>query len=307
MSDSVLIVDDEPVNIQVLASALGDAYELRFATDAGRALALAASTRTDLILLDVVMPVVDGFELLRRLKADPATAAIPVIFVTAMHDTRDEERGFALGAVDYITKPVSPPIVRARVRTQLELKRQRDLLERRALCDGLTGIANRRRFDEELERAWRSRERARQPLSLLLLDVDHFKQYNDHYGHGSGDDCLVRLAGALEHAFARAGELAARVGGEEFAVLVPDDEVARHARRLLQSVQALAVPHARSDASPIVSVSAGALAALPREDQPPRALLERADRLLYAAKQAGRNRCAYESLGEEETKFMLPI
>jgi diguanylate cyclase (GGDEF)-like protein len=229
MRDSVLIVDDEPVNIHVLAAALGDAYELRFATDAARALELAASTRTDLILVDVLMPGLDGFEMVRRLKADPATVAIPVIFVTAMHDQRDEEQGFALGAVDYITKPISPPIVRARVRTHLELKRQRDLLERRALCDGLTGIANRRRFDEELDRAWRSRERARSPLSLLLLDVDRFKQFNDHYGHGSGDDCLVRVAGALAHTFARTGELAARVGGEEFAVLAPDDEVARHA------------------------------------------------------------------------------
>ncbi len=184
--------------------------------------------------------------------------------------------------------------MRARVRTHIELKRQRDLLERHARCDGLTGIANRRRFDEELLRAWRSAERAQRPLTLMLLDVDHFKQYNDHYGHGPGDECLKRVAAALDTTFARAGDFAARVGGGEFAGLAADGEGELHARRLLESVAALKIPHPRSDAGDWLSVSAGALASIPSAERPPQLMLEHADRLLYQAKHGGRNRCVFE-------------
>src|SRR5438445_4562689 len=197
----VLIVDDEPANVHSLAEALGACYDLRFATDGTRALELAGSIAFDLILLDVVMPGMDGFAVLRALKAESATAPVPVIFVTSMGEVADEEQGFDAGAVDYITKPVSAPLVRARVRTHIELKRQRDQLERRALIDELTGIANRRHFDEALDRRWNHALRAQLPLLLVLVDVDHFKQFNDHYGHGAGDDCLKRIAGVLDREF----------------------------------------------------------------------------------------------------------
>lgn len=296
---SVLIVDDEPANVRVLAEALQGAYELRFATGGERALALVARHAVDLVLLDVVMPGLDGFELLRRLKAEPATREIPVIFVTARDEVGEEERGFDAGAVDYITKPISPAIVRARVRTHLELKRQRDLLEQRALIDGLTGIANRRRFDEEwTRRAARAFEQG-QPLRLLLIDIDHFKDYNDHYGHGPGDDCLRRVAGALQAACAHSADLAARYGGEEFVAILddaPDRDVAAHAQRLLAAVRELDLPHARSSAAPRVSVSIGALERAPgcRDG---RDLLESVDRLLYEAKRGGRNRCVLADAG----------
>jgi diguanylate cyclase (GGDEF)-like protein len=292
----VLIVDDEPANVHSLAAALGGNYDLRFATDAARALELAASVAFDLILLDVVMPDMDGFDVLRRLKADEATRAVPVIFVTSMGEVADEELGFALGAVDYMTKPASAPLVRARVRTHIELKRQRDLLEQRALVDQLTGIANRRRFDEVLEQRWRHALRDNTPLLLVLIDVDLFKQYNDHYGHAAGDDCLKRIAGVLHTTFAQAGELAARIGGEEFALLLPGGNVSSRVLQLLHGVHELQLAHACSSAGAWVSVSAGAIETVPKRDASSRALLEAADQLLYQAKRTGRARCVYSTL-----------
>jgi len=297
----VLIVDDEPANIHGLAEALGGSYDLRFATSGERALELAGAVAFDLILLDVVMPGLDGFEVLRRLKELEATRAVPVIFVTSKDDVADEERGFAFGAVDYITKPASAPIVRARVRTHTELKRQRDLLEQRALVDQLTGVANRRGFDEALERRWQAALRERVPLLLMLLDVDHFKQYNDHYGHGAGDDCLRRIGALLGAQFAQPGQLAARVGGEEFALLLPGGDAAQHAQRLLGAVRDLAIPHAHSSAGPRVSISVGAIELIPSEAASPRTLLERADQLLYEAKRAGRARCVAQQAQGAQT------
>ena len=292
----VLIVDDEPANVHSLAAALGSSYDLRFATDATRALELAAHVPFDLILLDVVMPNMDGFDVLRRLKADENTRAVPVIFVTSMGEVADEELGFTLGAVDYITKPASAPLVRARVRTHIELKRQHDLLTQRALIDELTGIANRRRFDEALEQRWRHALRDDKPLLLMLIDVDLFKQYNDHYGHAAGDDCLKRIAGVLHTKFTGAGELAARIGGEEFALLLPGGDVPAQARRLLQGVRDLQLAHACSSAGAWVSISAGAIETIPKADASGRALLEAADQLLYQAKHGGRARCVYTTL-----------
>jgi diguanylate cyclase (GGDEF)-like protein len=296
----ILIVDDEPANVHVLADALRGLYDLRFATDAVRALEVAQAQPVDLVLLDVVMPGMDGFELLRRLKAEPRTQHVPVIFVTAMDETGDEERGLNLGAVDYLTKPIRPAIVRARVRTHVQLKTQRDLLERSAMIDGLTGIANRRRFDEELERRWRDARRNNSSLSLMLVDVDHFKQFNDNYGHGAGDECLRRVAGAIDAGFSRAGDLAARYGGEEFAVLWQGGNGAVAVQRMLQAIRALAIPHKASSAGDVVSASAGAVEAVPRAEDSPRQVLEEADRLLYAAKQGGRNQCVHVNLASGE-------
>lgn len=291
----VLIVDDEPINIEVLVEAL-EGFELSFATDGNRALELAASTRPDLILLDVVMPGMDGYDVLRWLKSEPRTQNIPVIFVTAMSEVGDEERGLAFGAVDYITKPISPAIVRARVRTHIELKRQRDLLEEHAAMDGLTGIANRRRFDQELARVWRSAERDGFPLTVMLIDVDHFKRYNDHYGHSPGDECLRRVARALDEAFSRGYDLAARYGGEEFAVLVGGDHGPGQVLRVLRAVRALEIPHAGSEASVFVSVSVGGLTVAPQPGSIAETSLSQADALLYAAKGAGRDRGEYHNL-----------
>lgn len=302
----VLIVDDEPANIHNLAEALGDGFDVRFATDATRALDLARSFAFDLILLDVVMPDIDGFETLRRLKADAATHSVPVIFVTSMDEVADEERGFALGAVDYITKPVSAPLVRARVRTHIELKRQRDLLERRALVDELTGIANRRRFEEVFEARWRTALDDGSALLLAVIDVDHFKEYNDCYGHGAGDECLRRIAGAMAAAFPRGDQLAARIGGEEFALLLPGNDGKAQIERLLQAVRALRIPHAPAAGRDRISISAGAIRTIPTTAESTHALAEAADRLLYEAKRAGRNRGEYDDRVDDSRMSILP-
>jgi diguanylate cyclase (GGDEF)-like protein len=301
----ILIVDDEPANVHVLAEALAGLYDVRFATDAARALALATAEPVDLILSDVVMPGMDGFELLRRLKADPALQHVPVIFVTAMDEIDDEERGLLLGAVDYITKPIRPAIVRARVRTHIELKTQRDLLEQRALIDGLTGIANRRRFDQELDARWRAAQRSATPLSLVLIDVDHFKQFNDSYGHGAGDDCLRRVAGAIAACCSRSGDLAARYGGEEFALILPGAAAEPQLRRLLQSIRGLGIPHRASSAADVVTASVGVVEVVPQAAATAQQALEQADRQLYAAKQEGRNRCIHLRLADGERRVLF--
>lgn len=292
----VLVVDDEPINVQMLAEVLTETCDVRFTTDGRRCGELARELAVDLILLDLQMPELDGFAVLAELKADPATRDIPVIIVTAMDAIDDEEAGLSAGAVDYITKPISPPIVRARVRTHIELKRQRDTLRDLAALDGLTGIANRRRFDERLEQRWRQALRNGSGLCLMLADVDHFKQYNDHYGHGPGDDCLRQVARVLLSCSSRPEDLVARYGGEEFALIVDLDDGPPVAENVLGTVAMLAIPHARSSVGPIVSLSIGVIAGHPQPEQSPESLLAAADQLLYQAKHEGRGRAVYRRL-----------
>jgi diguanylate cyclase (GGDEF)-like protein len=295
----LLIVDDQPANVRVLAEILKAEHELTFATHGEMALQRAAAGDVDLVLLDVVMPGMDGFEVCRRLKEDPRTASLPVIFVTVSDEMEDEARGFDLGAVDYITKPVKPPIVRARVRTHLELKQARELLEEMAWVDALTGIPNRRRFDAALESEWQRASRAGRPLSIALLDVDFFKKYNDTYGHARGDDCLRAVAGALSGSVLRPGDLVARYGGEEFGILAPETD-ADGMRLLVESLVArvadLGIDHRTSQCAAHVTVSVGAVTLQPAPSQAPAAALEAADRLLYQAKAGGRARGVHDDL-----------
>lgn len=292
----ILIVDDESANIQSLAGALGGSgpdapYSLRFAKTGEQAVLMAHSAQPDLILLDVVLPGMNGLATLAKLQADPLTHGIPVIFVTARDEIDEEASGLELGAVDYITKPFSPAIVRARVRTHLELKRQREFEAQRARVDGLTGIANRRAFDEHMQRYLAMPASQLMPgfLKLLLIDVDYFKRYNDRAGHGAGDECLRQLARSLQQCFERNHELVARLGGEEFAVLIQGGSLIQHAQRALDAVAALGLNHPDSPLGPRVTISVGALERSSESD--PEALLQAADVLLYQAKQQGRNRC----------------
>ncbi len=293
LRQTVLIVDDEPANIQVLSGILGDEVAILFATHGEEALRIAQSGRPDLVLLDVMMPGMDGYAVCAALRAAPETRDVPVIFVTALGDDADEARGLQAGAIDYITKPVSPPIVRARVRNHLDLKRCRDVLGRLSTLDGLTGIANRRRFDEALENEWRRGQRSGEPLSVLLGDIDCFKAYNDRYGHLAGDECLRRVARAIEGNVRRPADLAARWGGEEFAVLLPEtghDGALRVAEKLRAAVEALALPHKASTAAQVVTLSLGAGTLIPDPGLPPADLVQLADDGLYNAKRGGRNR-----------------
>ena len=298
----VLIVDDQPLNIQVLAQALVNEYQVKAATDGQTALKICQmAAKPDLILLDVLMPEMDGHELCRLLKNDAATRDIPVIFITAKNEALDEEYGFKLGAVDYITKPFSTVIVQARVRTHLTLKRNIDLLESLAFLDGLTGIPNRRRFDKELRSEWNRALRGQSPLSLLIADVDYFKKYNDHYGHGPGDEVLRKIARAIKASVQRTGDLVARYGGEEFVVLLPATDrrgVYRVAQRIQENIKALGIPHLHSPVAEQVTISLGGYTLVPGAGGCNELLLERADKLLYQAKQSGRNRLSYASEGE---------
>jgi diguanylate cyclase (GGDEF)-like protein len=289
----LLVVDDQPANIQAIYQAFSADHQVLMATGGEQALKLAATKQPDLILLDVVMPGMDGHEVCRRLKADAATRDIPVIFVTAHSDEAAETQGLALGAVDFISKPVNPAIVRARVKTHLTLKAQADLLRQWVYIDGLTGVRNRRGFDEQLATEWGRSVREGSALSVILLDVDFFKRYNDHYGHQAGDACLRAVAGFLRQALKRPGDLVARYGGEEFACLLPGtalEGALAFARQLGAGVEALALAHAQSAVSPVVTVSLGVCTASGNEPGSAEALLRRADAQLYAAKAAGRNR-----------------
>jgi diguanylate cyclase (GGDEF)-like protein len=296
---TVLVVDDTPDSLALIRTVLGTEHRVLTAADAEDATRVARQEEPDLIMLDVRMPGVDGYQLCIQLKADPVTREIPVIFVTAMDEEREEAKGLELGAIDYITKPLSPPILRARVRNHIDLKRQRDQLRRLSAVDGLTGLANRRAFGEALEKEWRSAIRRNTAISLLMTDVDDFKQFNDAYGHLAGDDVLRRVAKGLSGAVMRPADMVARYGGEEFVVLLPDtgaNEAALVADRLMMAVRRLAIPHEHSRGWQFVSVSVGLASARPSRDMGQNELLDLADRMLYQAKNSGRNRVVTANL-----------
>ena len=288
----ILIVDDERFNLNTLHGLLKDDHKIMVATHGEQALKAALTGRPDLILLDITMPDMDGYEVCRRLKADPLTMGVPIIFITGLVDAEDETRGLELGASDYITKPFNLSVVRARVRTQLRLKQQSDLLESYAFRDGLTGLANRRAFDDRAAAEWNRCMRSGLPLSAIMIDVDHFKLYNDHYGHAQGDDCLRRVAAALELRTQRPGDMVARYGGEEFVVLLPETDHAAAltvGEALRGAVEATGMAHLASKVTDHVTISVGVATTVPSDLGSVAALLQAADAMLYACKAAGRN------------------
>ncbi|WP_137939939.1 diguanylate cyclase [Chitinivorax sp. B] len=291
---TILIVDDEPANIEALASSLEELYEVQFALSGQEALARARmSPQPDLILLDVIMPEMDGFAICRLLKVDRRTVDIPVIFVTALANPDEEAKGFDCGAVDFIIKPFKDVVVQARVRNHLEIKRTRELLQRLAVTDSLTGLANRRHFEDALAHEVNRQRRRRGDLALVLIDVDFFKQYNDYYGHPAGDYILKTLAEALSSTLRRPADLIARIGGEEFACLLPETELAGAmavAERIRSNIEALAMPHIHSSVAPYVTVSLGVAIVDSAEPDASAKLYKLADAQLYKAKQRGRNR-----------------
>jgi len=287
----LLVVDDQPINIQALYHAFAADHQVLMATSGEQAIAICREKQPDLVLLDVVMPDIDGYEVCRRLKADATTCDTPVIFVTAHEDEAAKTQGLDVGAVDFISKPINPRIVRARVRTHITLKTQSDLLRQWAFIDGLTGISNRRGFDERLNTELRRCARSQNPLALMLVDVDHFKRYNDRYGHQAGDDCLRRVAAALQTTMRRAGDFVARYGGEEYACIVTDTEwvhVVERAQVLEQYVRTLGIEHLDSDVDRVVTVSIGVAGWNSLNPIDANALIAAADTQLYTAKREGR-------------------
>lgn len=297
---TVLVVDDTPANLSLMSSLLKDTYKVKVANNGERALEIAQSdTPPDLILLDIMMPGLDGYEVCRRLKALESTKDIPIIFITAMADVENESMGFALGAVDYISKPFNKTVVKARIRVHMQLKRQSRLLENLVFMDALTEIPNRRALDQTLAQEWARSVRSGQPLSYLLIDIDLFKQFNDHYGHGSGDECLARVAKALHSCVQRPGDCLGRYGGEEFAAILANtdlDQALQVAQYLHTSIAALQIPHAHSAVAPQITISVGVATTRPDADQNSKLLSETADRMLYAAKHGGKNTTRYQRL-----------
>ena len=307
----ILIVDDEPSAIQILGMALEGLGDLCFATRGEDALALMAEEAIDLVLLDARMPGMDGFQTCKVLHRDYPD--IPVIFVTAASESGNEIRALGAGAMDFITKPIHAQIARARFGVHLQLKAQADLLRTLSSLDPLTGIPNRRTLDERLTLEWRRAQRHQHPLSLLMIDIDHFKAYNDRYGHTLGDDCLRQVAKTIAHNVSRADDFVARYGGEEFVILLAGSTLAEAgvlAEKIRLAIKDLAIPHDRSSTGPYVTLSIGVANLVPQfprqgeHSAPPSPvnplaspglqlaseLLDRADKALYAAKDSGRNR-----------------
>ena len=289
----ILVVDDQAVNIRLVGELFKSDCEVFMAMDGEQALAQCDAVLPDLILLDLIMPGMDGHEVCARLKANVNTRDIPVIFLSAQREESDEAYGFELGAVDYVTKPFNQTILRARVRTHLMLKRQADQLKSFALVDGLTGVANRRRFDEDLGSHWLQCVRDQAPLSLIMMDVDYFKRYNDHYGHQMGDECLRQIVQAAKQSLRRPHDLFARYGGEEFVCLLPRTDASgacELAGQMMARIRALNIPHAQSEVDQIVTVSIGVATGRPYQNIDPQSLLKLADQQLYESKQSGRAR-----------------
>lgn len=297
----ILIVDDEKMNLKVLADLLKEEYSPVLARDGEQALhhALGVSP-PDLILLDVVMPQMGGYEVIKHLKNNDKTNKIPVIFVTALDSVLDEEHGLKLGAVDYITKPFSPPIVKIRIANHLRIVHQYRLLDQLAYLDGLTEVSNRRRFDDVFQKEWSRSTRNGSPISLAMVDVDFFKPYNDHYGHAMGDSTLRRVAKALGSVLMRPADVIARYGGEEFVLLLPETDAFAAkgvAERALQKIARLNIPHNFSEAAKHVSVSIGLVTTQISDGLTAKVFMSAADKNMYLAKENGRNRIVASVLG----------
>lgn len=299
----VLVVDDEVSNIEILSAVLEDDYDVCFATSAEEVYDLLRTVMPDLVLLDVLMPGTNGYEVCKRIKRNSLLADIPIIFTTALGDEGAELEGLALGAIDYITKPISPSIVQARVRNHLEMKRMRDQLATLAVTDALTGLGNRRQLEQSLKRETARLSVVGGNLSVIILDIDFFKRFNDLYGHAVGDQCIVQVAATLHRAARRAADVTVRYGGEEFACVLPDidhDEVMEIAETIGLRISALGIPHGASETAPFVTVSLGVATAPCTADILAEAWIYAADAQLYRAKNGGRNRVVGRVFSHQE-------
>jgi diguanylate cyclase (GGDEF)-like protein len=313
-SGTLLAVDDNPHNLQLLSGILTEAgYNVRAANSGARALKMMELDAPELVLLDIEMPDVDGFAVCRAMKDDAKLAAIPVIFISALDDLKNKVRGFEEGAVDYIPKPFEALEVLARVGAQLglvrlrrdleqknqqlakayaQVERSNQILEGLSYLDPLTGIANRRQFEEIVERELKRAVREQQPLGVAMIDIDHFKMLNDTYGHGAGDDCLRSVAKTMTAELHRPGDIVARYGGEEFVLILPKSDregAAAAAETLRAAIEARGIPNEGAPRS-VVTVSVGVAAMIPPPDMTSADLVARADAALYASKRDGRNR-----------------
>lgn len=312
---TVLLIDDQPMIAEAVRRALAGQEDitLHYCDDPTRAIRMALELRPTVILQDLVMPVVDGLTMVRFFRANESTRQVPIIVLSTKEEAEIKSRAFGFGANDYLVKlPDSIELI-ARIRYHSQayiVQKQRDEafhaleqsqqrlaaanleLQKLSSLDGLTGVANRRRFDEILRQEWHRAMRHSTSLSLILLDIDYFKRFNDTYGHQSGDDCLRRVAQALEKSACRLTDTLARYGGEEFVAILPETgakgavNVAEQMRRCIQELR---IPHKASDVDEHVTISVGVATMVPERDHNEEDLIAAADKALYTAKESGRN------------------
>ncbi|MFA3790063.1 diguanylate cyclase [Aliiglaciecola sp. SL4] len=297
----MLIADDQPLVVRQIYEVFQDDFHIFMASDGAQCVEMANELLPDIILLDINMPHLDGFQVCEKIKENVITSHIPVIFITSNIDEADEVKGFEVGGVDFIRKPINPTIMWARVQSHAQIKRQSDLLRRLALIDGLTGVSNRYQFDEQLLTDWLSCAREKNSLALLMIDADNFKQLNDTYGHQAGDKFLKVLAEKVATCAHRPGDLVARYGGEEFACILPNTDlagalkVAEDIRTLIEQT-VVCLETSRDQISAIkTTVSIGLHCLVPDRKDQPDVLIKSADQALYQAKALGKNQiCIFE-------------
>lgn len=300
--DHILVIEDSRAQGEYLKSILSKDYEVTTCQTGEAGLSLAQSGRYSLIFLDIIMPGVDGFTLLKKLQESDMTKYIPVIMVSGLSDVQHEERGLTLGAVDYITKPFSPITIKARANTHIKLFHYQMRFMKQAMVDQLTGIANRRHYQEYSISKWREAGRLKLPFSVCIFDIDKFKVYNDTFGHPAGDKVLAAVAERASSHLQRATDFLARYGGEEFvAIVVGMDANASFQlfRKIRQDIEDLHIPH-NSPVSQWVTVSAGGITLVPKMEESYEDYLKIADKMLYEAKEHGRNRVVWSNANQEQ-------
>jgi len=288
-----MIVDDENINIAILSQILSPEFDLLTAMNGHEALKRAEEDRPDLILLDIVMPDMGGFDVLRKLKYSAAAKGIPVIIITGSNNPEDEEKAFLLGAVDYIKKPFNNTIVMSRVKTQLQIINQEHIIEHLNLVDSLTGLSNRRSFDKHMDMEWKRALREQKPLSLLIIDIDRFKSYNDAYGHVQGDELLKTVAVILMKSARRPADMSARISGAEFGVLLPDtswESALFMSENIRKTIRATILPTIDGRSQTSVTVSIGLATKIPHTNDKRADFFGLADDSMHEAKRAGRDR-----------------
>ena len=289
---SLLIIDDSKANIIALSHILSDTYNLLAAKSASAGIEIASSQQPDMILLDIIMPDMDGYEALAVLKSNPATSKIPVIFISGLDSPEDEEKGLSLGAVDYIIKPFNASVVKLRIATQIKALSQVQSLETASITDALTGLPNRAAINRYLESSWKESTENNTQLAIMVLDIDNFKSINDTYGHLHGDDVLKYLAKVLTKSLKRSNDFTGRYGGEEFIVVLKASNqenamtLANSLLRAIKDPDVLPFEHS-------LTASAGVYSAVPTDSSSIKDFFEMADKALYVAKRTGKDRAVF--------------
>ena len=303
--NSLLIIDDSTANITLLHKILAEEYIIYAAKSGEEGIKIAFEQIPDIILLDIIMPDMDGFEVLSNLKEDDRTRAIPVIFISGLNSAESEEKGLLLGASDYIVKPFSPGIVRLRVANQITIFNQMKTIEQLSMIDSLTRISNRRNAEIVLNMEWQRAIISGHPISVMMIDIDHFKNVNDTYGHLYGDTVIKQVAAGIKSSLKRSTDFVARWGGEEFMVLLPaisGIDAVRIAERIRKKIENF---NRREDDKKPITVSIGVYTNTPDSITDTFFYVDQADQALYKAKRNGRNRTEHYLTPEEEEEALM--